>query len=345
MKGIGIWAHSRCRSTFGLYREVMRQAGVPVRIFLCKGAPELRTRQGLSPDEYADVPAEIVSEDWLAARRILDETKGWAHVVCAYQVSKVCQQVMRVAHARGDRVVVYSEAPAEMCLGLKAVLKRLYYRFALPWRMRFLVRCADLILNQSGMAGVDRLVRIGWRRERIVPFGYVTERLAPGTREASVRRSGGASLRVLHLGNEAPYRGVRVAEAAVAILRGRGISVELVRTGGSLPLSDVIGEIRRADVVVACGLCEPWGMRVNDALMEGTPVIVSDGMGVAWLVTQFGCGCVVPKGDADALANVLERFSRDGEFREALRAGVACAREEWTPVKRAKELLRYVLPQ
>ena len=151
-------------------------------------------------------------------------------------------------------------------------------------------------------------------------------------------------MRVLHLGNEAPYRGVRVAEAAVAILRGRGISVELVRTGGSLPLSDVIGEIRCAVVVVACGLCEPWGMRVNDALMEGTPVIVSDGMGVAWLVTQFGCGCVVPKGDADALANVLERFSRDGEFREALRAGVACAREEWTPVKRAKALLRYVLP-
>jgi len=343
-RGICIWAHSRCRSTFGLYREVVRQADVPVRLSLYVKTQILRTSQGFDPHEYADLPVEVVGEDKIAADRILRETVGWVHVVCAYQASKVNQMVMRAAHARGDRVVVYSEAPCEMCVGARAILKRLYYRFVLPWKMCRLVKCADLILSQSGTMGMDRLIRLGWRREQIIPFGYVTDRLDVGEPNQS-QPPASASLRVLHLGNEAGYRGVEIVERAVEQLRCQGIGVELFKTGGRLPLEDVVKEIRRADVVVACGFCEPWGMRVNDALMEGTPVIVSDGMGVAWLVEKYGCGCVVPKGDVGALAKVLGRCANDRGFLGKLKSGAQKAAACWTPEKRAKEFLRYVLPQ
>lgn len=86
-------------------------------------------------------------------------------------------------------------------------------------------------------------------------------------------------------------------------------------------------------------------MRINDALLEGTPVVVSDGMGVAWMVEQFGCGCVVPKGDVAALARVLKRCAEDASFLDKLRSGAEKAAREWTPRQKAKEFIDSALRQ
>ncbi len=140
------------------------------------------------------------------------------------------------------------------------------------------------------------------------------------------------SLRVLHLGSEAPYRGVKIAEEAAKIA-----GVELVKTGGKMSEEELVREIRRADLVVGCGYCEPWGMRINDVLLEGTPVIVSDGMGAAVVCDWYGCGCVVPKGDAQALAKVLKRCKDEPEFLARLRSGAQVAARELLPENRAKD--------
>ena len=145
------------------------------------------------------------------------------------------------------------------------------------------------------------------------------------------------SLRVLHLGSEAAYRGVKVAEEAARIA-----GVELVKTGGKMAEEELVREIRRADLVVGCGCCEPWGMRINDVLLEGTPVIVSDGMGAAVVCDWYGCGCVVPKGDAQALAAVLSRCKAEPEFWAKLRSGAQVAARELLPENRAKVWLELV---
>lgn len=341
MKGLVIWAHSKCRSTYDLYREVVRQAPVPVRLVFWKGALDVRIEQGFAADDYEDVPSAVIGDDRTAADRILSETAGWTHVVAAYQVAAVMQHVMRTAKARGDRVVVYSEAPCEMCVGWKAWAKRVYYRLVLPRKLRKVVATADCILSQSGTMGRDRLMRLGWKVEQIIPFGYVSPRLGKegGDNRHHLRRG---KLQVLHLGSEAKYRGLEIAVKACAKL---GDSVALRRTGGSQSIADVVEAIRSADLVVGCGLCEPWGMRINDALLEGTPVVVSDGMGVAWMVEQFGCGCVVPKGDVVALARVLKRCAADASFLDKLRSGAEKAAREWTPSRKAKEFFDLVLRQ
>lgn len=253
-------------------------------------------------------------------------------VFCVYQNSSVWRRLIVEAKRGGARVVVTAEAPCEMCLGLRAWLKRQYYRWVLPWRVRVAVKAADLFISSSGEMGMDRLVRLGWKREKIVPFGYASPRLrgegeGPGLRS----RSRGEGLSVLHLGSEAEYRGVRVAEAAAKMA-----GVELVKTGGQMSADELVRAIRGADVVVACGLCEPWGMRVNDVLLEGVPVIVSDGMGAAVVCDWYGCGCVVPKGDAAALAKVLTRCKSDPEFLAKLRGGAQTAARELLPESRAK---------
>lgn len=341
MTKIVIWAQSVCRSTMDLYREVKRlRDDVDVTVVLRRdgrGEDVRKLREAQGQGDYSDV----VDREWdgkiESGIELLD--LGAVHVFSGYQASRAVRELMIEAKRRALRVVGYDEAPCEMCLGVKGALKRLYYAMILPMRVRRAVKAADLFISASGNMGMERLVRLGWKREAIVPFGYACGKweLGKGKREM------GSGLRVLHTGVEAKYRGVDVLKRAAASLKRRGVELEVKFTGGKVDAAQLPGLYEWADVVVACGFCEPWGMRVNDVLLEGLPVVVSDGMGAAMLCDEFGCGCVVPKGDANALVAVLERCANDREFLAHLRSGAKMAAAEIAPEKRAKVWLGKVL--
>lgn len=65
---------------------------------------------------------------------------------------------------------------------------------------------------------------------------------------------------------------------------------------------------------------EPWGLVVNEAMHQGTPVIATDAVGAAvgGLVRDGENGLVIPAGDAGALAGALERLAGDPALRERL---------------------------
>lgn len=371
MTKIVIWAQSVCRSTMDLYREVKRlRDDVGVTVVLRRdgrGEDVRKLREAQGQGDYSDVVDREWDGKFESGVELLD--LGAVHVFSGYQASRAVRELMIAAKRRALRVVEYDEAPCEMCLGVKGALKRLYYAMILPMRVRRAVKAADLFISASGNMGMERLVRLGWKREAIVPFGYVCGRLGVRSQELGVRVSApcgcsqpigtrasraiarpsqelaveGTGLRVLHTGVEAKYRGVDVLKRAAASLKGRGVELEVKFTGGKVDAAQLPGLYEWADVVVACGLCEPWGMRVNDVLLEGLPVVVSDGMGAAMLCDEFGCGCVVPKGDANALAAVLERCANDREFLAHLRSGAKMAAVEIAPEKRAKVWLGKVL--
>ena len=328
-----------------LYREVKRQAGVPVTIALWQYGDnaEMRAKRettGQSKGEYDDLVSVPVGEDLVRGEKLLAMHcgKGAVQVFCVYQNSPVWRQLILLAKKLGLYVAVYAEAPCEMCLGFKAWLKRLYYRFVLPLKLREVVQSADLFISQSGRIGMDRLTRLGWSQEKIVPFGYASA-VSSGLAARDYVEIDKRPLRVLHTGVETPYRSVETLLSAERVLKRRGIRIEIVRTHGALPVYEMERLYKWADVSVACGLCEPWGMRVVDAIHAGLPVIVSDGMGVEWMVDKFGCGSVYKKGNARELADILERFAKDADFRSLLTAGVSAAHEAWRPENRAKDFL------
>ena len=324
-----------------LYREVKRQSGVPVTIALWQHGDDTgirlkREATGQVKGEYDDLDLVPVGEDLVRGEELLAKHcgKGAVHVFCVYQNSPVWRRLILMAKKLGCRVAVYAEAPCEMCLGMKAWLKRLYYRFVLPFKLRGVAQAADLFISQSGRMGVDRLVRLGWAREKIVPFGYASA--VGGLVNHEIHEKG---LRVLHTGIETPYRGFKTLEKAVAMLKRRGVQVDLRHTEGKVLQKELQELCKWADVFVACGLCEPWGMRVLDAVHAGLPVVVSDGMGVEWMVEKFGCGSVHKKDNFRELADILERFAKDADFRERLTAGVSAAHKAWLPENRAKDFL------
>jgi glycosyltransferase involved in cell wall biosynthesis len=101
---------------------------------------------------------------------------------------------------------------------------------------------------------------------------------------------------------------------------GRGI-----RTLGSVPRADLPSLYAAADALVlpsvrTATFLEPWGLVVNEAMHQGTPVIASDAVGAVagGLVRDGRNGLVVPAGDARALATRIAALAANPELRERL---------------------------
>jgi glycosyltransferase involved in cell wall biosynthesis len=100
-----------------------------------------------------------------------------------------------------------------------------------------------------------------------------------------------------------------------------------VRLLGQVDAADLPALYAAADVLVlpsvqTASFLEPWGLVVNESMLQGTPVIASDAVGAAvgGLVRDGRNGFVVPAGDPDALATRLRALAGSPELRIELGA-------------------------
>lgn len=330
MTGIVIWAHSKCRSTFGLYRAIRDVAGVPVRLVSREGVRDYRMAQGQSEADFADIECQVIGEDWNAAENVLSETAGWLHLVAAYQVSPTFRKVILYAKGRGDVVGVISEAPWNAQHGFGRLLWPLYLRTILKWRVHEVVSAADFLVNYSG--GKDETaVTLGWDRKKIIPFGYYPAPLAVRENVRNKEKRKGFRL----LATATKGRSCRGEDTILAAARSLGNDVELVLPD-FVDADEVAKLYESCDAFVAAGRDEPWGIRVNDVLNFGKPVLVSDGMGARKLVEETGAGLIFKAGYAADLAAKLRKLMKNYEH-FAARAREAAGRI--SPTARARELL------
>ena len=105
-----------------------------------------------------------------------------------------------------------------------------------------------------------------------------------------------------------------------------------VRFLGFLNQSQLPSAYGASDVLVLPSLFEPFGLVVNEAMLCGLPVVVSDRVGAKFdLVRPDENGYVFPAGDINALAAILREILTDPLKRERL--GVAALRrmQTWSP--------------
>ena len=95
-------------------------------------------------------------------------------------------------------------------------------------------------------------------------------------------------------------------------------------------------------VYIGTGNYEPWGMRLNDALQCGAPLIVNKGMGGVKMVNDYGCGISFEKNDYHSLASALKILITDKVeyLRVANSAFNAC--DYITPEAKAKEIVKTI---
>lgn len=364
MKGLVIWSQSICRSTMGFYRALGKVLGVPVvvPIWFVKKADYIDNRNavGFRDDEFADMNTVPVREDYTAGLSVLDSHRGWAHLCCNSQWSPNFRRLQLEAVARGEKTAVGMESPCNMFSGSKRVLKEVYYRTILPWKMRNVIKHSSFFVNYSG--NDDRNARlIGWPQDKIIPFGYFPPPM-PGTK--SCNRDGNRPFEILVTGEHTWHRGVDIAIKALVRLKEMGIVYHATVTQdgplratnerlarnkdipvtftGRLPMETLRSAYETCSVFVGAGRAEPWGMRLNDALNCGAPLVVSRGMGGVKLVDDYGCGLPFENGNANDLAEKLYQLATDRELYSKCALNVLHATTECSPEKKAKELIMQI---
>ena len=358
-KGIVIWGWSRCRSVMGMMRELAGM--VPVKFALWHdGVGDYRIEQGHRANEFDDMEAIVVGDDWDAAAGLFNATKGWVHLVSPYQKSPLARRIAVAAHERGDIVGIICEAPwngkrygafkdmakpmwwlRRFADGCRSVLWNMYLRTVLKWRIRKVVAVADFFVMYSGN-DMHTACAAGWPESKLVGYGYFSP---PLEGSAAIKRhqpsTSGHVFNVLATGTSGcEHRGAIVLKKAEALFRKQHPDVKVnFLMPEFVSAEDVRRLYQTCDVFIGAGENEPWGMRLNDALNCGSPLLVSDGMGGRKIVEQTGAGLVFRHKDEYDLADKLfELISNYGRYAEA----AYMARERFSCKAGAEELLRIV---
>jgi glycosyltransferase involved in cell wall biosynthesis len=95
--------------------------------------------------------------------------------------------------------------------------------------------------------------------------------------------------------------------------------------------------------LVLPSLFEPFGLVVNEAMLCGLPVAVSDRVGARFdLVRPGENGYVFPAGDVEALAAILRQFLPDPEKKVYMGVAAQQRMETWSPQEYVEGMVRAV---
>lgn len=323
MLGLQIWAHSFCRSTLATYGAMAAKLGVPYRIVLGKSGLGIRQDTGFEQTEFSSLNLLEIEGSAEAGIAALNERKDWHQFFGTYQDLPHVQSALAQAIKDGCTVAIGSEAPCNMFEpGAKRVAKSIYIRTLARQRVAHVVKHADFILNWSG-DGAEPLRQLGWESDKIIPFGYFPPPLQGSTFTPRDERHH-KDLHILCSGNMTWHRGQDVLMDALVLLKRWGVPVRATFTSrgplaeelqavarkhdlacdfaGFVSMPELIELYQSCSVFAAPGRAEPWGMRVNDALLCGAPLLISTGMGAVKLANDYGFGLNFRSDDAYDLA-------------------------------------------
>lgn len=236
-------------------------------------------------------------------------------------------------------------------------LDRLLHQFLLPsfaarWLAdqanRHTAACYDTVVCTTQFAHAE-FDRVGARNVAQIPLGVDLDTFVPCRRDTGLRAelAGDAATMLVHCGRLSPEKHVERSIDALAELHSSGRSARLViagdgprraalqRRAAGLPITflgfvsgrtDVATLLATADVALAPGPHETFGLAALEALASGTPVVVSRSSALPEIVLP-SCGAAVAD-DASAFADAIRRLL---DAPESARRAAARARAEEFP--------------
>jgi glycosyltransferase involved in cell wall biosynthesis len=219
-----------------------------------------------------------------------------------------------------DQVIVVSTPGREMVQSLGIP----------PERIALLPNVVDNQWWRSASDKVDRAaVRSSWNIEKDARVIVFCAKLQEWKRPAHLLQAF-AQAQVpnsfLVIAGEGPSRANLEAEA-----KHLGVS-DRVRFLGFVNQSQLPAVYTASDLMVLPSEYEPFAMVVNEAMLCGCPVVVSDHVGSARdLVVPVAPDFVFPYGNIAALASTLQRAFGDPDRLQSLRITVRARMDTWSP--------------
>ena len=81
--------------------------------------------------------------------------------------------------------------------------------------------------------------------------------------------------------------------------------------------------MRRADLLILPTLADCWGMVINESLYYGTPVVASAAAGATEIIQNNVNGKIIPPGNPQALAAMINELTQNKQRLQALKRGAA----------------------
>ncbi|QYY36571.1 glycosyltransferase [Ruficoccus sp. ZRK36] len=326
------WWNIPCKAMLPIFAELSKFEDMEIKVVTASGLSQGRKSLHWKIPDMANATLEILEEgNWQErAQAILEENTDATHVLSNYQRHKKLVHVLQTATAMGLPVAAMSEAPCNMSTGIKRWLKALYLQAVLPRVLSKRIAAVQKVFCLSGNR-LEAMRRIGWPVEKIIPFGYF---LSPPPIENTFLRSRTPDqpLHLLCTGFVEEFKGSGLLVRALHLLHQQGLPFSCTITGsgsylpsleryikqhkleqqvtlpGILPYEEFNALKKKAHVLIAPGYEEPWGIRINEALQEGMPVICSDRLGAADIVQASQAGLTFRSGDYGELACCIRQL-------------------------------------
>lgn len=319
--------------TLGRYEALV---GEPVRYILVE---ERFTRRAENTVDQNDPPTlnTILLEDsfFNQAHQILNENQDAVHIFLSFWGDKRLFRVLLKALWRRQQVAVVFEPYAAVPCGywrdegwllsrLKVLGRKIAYRALWPLMHIFSRGKRPCILAVSPLAE-EQLRRVGFKDEIIYPFGYFVERVEV----EPVKKNQEEDLRVMFSGSLIKRKGLDIAISAVKLANTPSGRVQLdiygpgeiekylpheipgIRYLGVYPQREAQGIIHSYDLLLVPSRHEGWGLVVNEALLQGVPVLASDRVGAGCLLENSGAGKIFRSGDPSQLSALLSDLTAD----------------------------------
>lgn len=277
-----------------------------------------RVRQGWVSPDFSPVRL-IVSPSRSERLHLLEQTqaKDDVHIFSGFHAYPETYWTMKQARKTVANLGVFAE-PGRHNDGFRSLLRRLrYIALAVQWgkRLNFLLATGDL--------GVRWYSSCLFPKYKIYPFGYFVHVSDAATFFPAMNNS----FNILFVGQLIVRKGVDLLLHALAQLREFVWTLRLVGDGpmrqelGDLACELGIGErivwegglsndaVKRvmaaSDFLVLPSRYDGWGAVVNESLMSGTPVVVSDACGASDLIMNPRLGRVFHSQSVSSLCESL----------------------------------------
>jgi glycosyltransferase involved in cell wall biosynthesis len=323
---------------------------------------ETRAKQGWKGADLSDLEVVVLERQgwWKRGTEIIRTNPDAVHVFCGFWADRRYFPLIVYALWHRSKVMIINESYSSQRVGylveggrwlnlLKARLRPSLYRAA-ALLLSMATRGVKPAILAISMRAVEQFVRAGFQNDQVFPFGY----FVPYLPAAKSQRPTGHALRLIFVGSLLPTKGLDVAIAAMKRCEQGGleVSLDIYGTGdatkfvksemqsvvyrGTIPFGSAQSVIAQYDVLILPSRHDGWGVVVNEALLQGVPVIASENVGAACLVESNEAGAVFRNEDVAGLVDILLRLSSEPTLLRTWSANADKLKEHIYPVAAAK---------
>ena len=310
-----------------------------------------RRQQGWAVPDVAGLSLHLLPRTgwWRMVLGLLADHPDALHVFCGLWGDRRFLPAVLAARFAGRRIGLMMESFAPVAVSAFGV--RSGWRDGLRARVRPLAYGAILRLLRGRLVALlaispqaeEQYAGLGVPPGLIFPFGYFVPAQAVPRREPSA-----GPLRPVFVGSLIERKGLHILDQALALCRQRGVALTADVYGpgdwqgrplasgglclrGPLPFGSAQRVIAGYDVLILPSLYDGWGVVVNEALLQGVPVVVSDQVGARVLTEPTGAGLAFKAGSAADLAEILMSLAADPAHLARLRQGAQAIRQRLSP--------------